>query len=265
MPTCTVLILDDEKAIRDAVRWTLEDAGYAVLEASDGDEGLHLLRASEEPLIVLLDLMMPGTSGLEVLHALEADPVVAARHAFIIFSAARAFIAPVLNLFLPDKRLLSLPKPFPLDLLITTVEQAAQQLDCARDGDDDETTMPVAEPLREADLADQTQPVFSGVEAGSDHLHQRRALLDAIVMRAHALRTLHQQFMALPRPQESSYERREKLLQFLHDEQAVLAESQRLHDQLDALLRVRRVVMVHAYSPQEAARLSARTPDARTE
>jgi CheY-like chemotaxis protein len=93
-PAQTVLIIDDEEPIRDAVHFILEEAGFAVLEASDGGAGLALLRASEVPLVVLLDLMMPGMSGLELLRAVAAEPALADRDAYIIFSAARAFSAP---------------------------------------------------------------------------------------------------------------------------------------------------------------------------
>jgi CheY-like chemotaxis protein len=135
-PAQTVLIIDDEEPIRDAVHFILEEAGFAVLEASDGGAGLALLRASEVPLVVLLDLMMPGMSGLELLRAVAAEPALADRDAYIIFSAARAFSAPTLRFYLPCKRLFDLPKPFELDDLVTMVERAARQLDGERTGDD---------------------------------------------------------------------------------------------------------------------------------
>lgn len=138
MPARTVLVIDDEDAIRDAVRMILEDAGYAVREAPNGVEGLDLLRASDEPLVVLLDLMMPRMSGVEFLRTVREEPEVAARHAYIICSAARAFTAPTpLRHFLPGKRLLDLPKPFDLDQLVAIVEQAAHQLASEQGGEGD--------------------------------------------------------------------------------------------------------------------------------
>ncbi|HEV2460505.1 MAG TPA: response regulator [Ktedonobacterales bacterium] len=136
MPAQTVLIIDDEEPVRDAVHFILEEAGFAVLEASDGGAGLALLRASEVPLVVLLDLMMPGMSGIELLRAVAAEPALADRDAYIIFSAARAFSAPTLRFYLPGKRLFDLPKPFELDDLVAMVERAARQLDGERAGDD---------------------------------------------------------------------------------------------------------------------------------
>lgn len=62
----TVLVIDDEEAIRDACGQVLAKAGFDCHTAVDGIEGLHLAHQLE-PDIVLLDLMMPGLSGYEVL------------------------------------------------------------------------------------------------------------------------------------------------------------------------------------------------------
>lgn len=128
-PKRTVLIIDDEEAVRIAVRLTLEDGGYRVLEAPNGRIGLDHLRAATEPLVVLLDLMMPSMSGLELLRALGREPALAAHHAFIIFTAASAFRAATLMFFLPGKRLFDLPKPFDIDRLVSVVEQAERYIE----------------------------------------------------------------------------------------------------------------------------------------
>jgi CheY-like chemotaxis protein len=121
--------MDDEATLRTAVRLTLEDAGHPTLEASNGRDGLEALRAADGPLVVLLDLMMPGGSGLWVLRTLRREPDLAADHVFILFSAARAFTAAVLATYLPQRRLFTLPKPFTLDELLTTVACAADELE----------------------------------------------------------------------------------------------------------------------------------------
>ncbi|HEV2405976.1 MAG TPA: response regulator [Ktedonobacterales bacterium] len=120
-----VLVIDDEEIIRGAVRLTLEDVGYEVVEAPNGRVGLDLLRASRVPMVVLLDLMMPGGSGLEFLTKVHSEPELADRHVFIIFTAARAFAATTLLSYVPGKPLYNLPKPFAIDELIATVEEAA--------------------------------------------------------------------------------------------------------------------------------------------
>jgi DNA-binding response OmpR family regulator len=67
----TVLICDDEATLRELIRVSLDD-GYRFVEASNGYEVLELAR-SVAPDIVLLDLMLPGVSGLEVLRELRRD------------------------------------------------------------------------------------------------------------------------------------------------------------------------------------------------
>jgi two-component system sensor histidine kinase/response regulator len=63
----TVLIVDDEEAIRDSCRQVLSKSGYECHTAVDGIEGLHLAH-QVDPDVVLLDLMMPGVQGLDVLE-----------------------------------------------------------------------------------------------------------------------------------------------------------------------------------------------------
>ncbi len=69
----TVLICDDEANLRELIRVSLEN-GYCFVEAGNGHEALALVR-SGAPDIVLLDLMLPGLSGLDVLRELRRDPV----------------------------------------------------------------------------------------------------------------------------------------------------------------------------------------------
>ena len=68
-----VLVVEDEKEIRDLVRYNLERAGFRVSVASDGEEGLRQLFASR-PAAVVLDLMLPGLSGLEILREVRGEP-----------------------------------------------------------------------------------------------------------------------------------------------------------------------------------------------
>jgi two-component system nitrogen regulation response regulator NtrX len=71
MPKSRVLVIDDEAAIRDSLRMTLEYEGYEFLGAATGQEGLALADR-EAPDVVLLDVKMPGMDGLEVLDRLHA-------------------------------------------------------------------------------------------------------------------------------------------------------------------------------------------------
>jgi len=68
-----VMVIEDEKEIRDLVRYNLERAGFRVNAFADGEEGLERLFASR-PDALVLDLMLPGRSGLEVLREVRGEP-----------------------------------------------------------------------------------------------------------------------------------------------------------------------------------------------
>jgi two-component system phosphate regulon response regulator PhoB len=72
----TILIVDDEAAIRDMLRVALEMADYHCLEAENAREA-HSLIVDHKPDLVLLDWMLPGTSGIELARRLKSDAVTA--------------------------------------------------------------------------------------------------------------------------------------------------------------------------------------------
>jgi len=69
--TRSILVVDDEPAIRDTLRWCLQDAGYRVDTADSGEQALHRLR-TEPSDVVITDIVMPGIDGLEVLGRARA-------------------------------------------------------------------------------------------------------------------------------------------------------------------------------------------------
>jgi two-component system nitrogen regulation response regulator NtrX len=71
MPKTRVLVIDDEAAIRESLKMTLEYEGYECIGAATGQEGIALAER-ETPDVVLLDVKMPGMDGLEVLGRLRA-------------------------------------------------------------------------------------------------------------------------------------------------------------------------------------------------
>jgi two-component system phosphate regulon response regulator PhoB len=75
--TKKILIADDEQPLRLLVRATLEDESeegrYEIVEAVDGNEALEIARR-ERPELILLDIQMPGLSGLDVCKMLKNDP-----------------------------------------------------------------------------------------------------------------------------------------------------------------------------------------------
>jgi DNA-binding response OmpR family regulator len=68
-----ILVVDDEPHIRRVLRTILENEGFEVVEATDGSEGLAQIRSDEPYDFVLLDFMMPGATGLEVLSKIRTD------------------------------------------------------------------------------------------------------------------------------------------------------------------------------------------------
>jgi signal transduction histidine kinase/CheY-like chemotaxis protein len=69
----TVVVIDDDPIELDLIEATLRPRGYSVLRAAGGDEGVELVRR-EQPALVLLDLLMPGVDGFDVVERLRADP-----------------------------------------------------------------------------------------------------------------------------------------------------------------------------------------------
>jgi CheY-like chemotaxis protein len=116
----TVLIADDEPSMRLLVHATIESDDYTVVEAVDGAEAWAMIQ-SQKPSLVLLDVQMPGRTGLEVLALVKGDPNLSATRVILLTSKAQE--ADV------EKGLIAgadfyLTKPFsPLDLL-TRVEEA---------------------------------------------------------------------------------------------------------------------------------------------
>jgi len=69
----TVLVVDDEKDMLELVRYRLEQEGFSVLTADSGENALELLR-EETVNALVLDIMMPGLDGLDVLRRIRAQP-----------------------------------------------------------------------------------------------------------------------------------------------------------------------------------------------
>lgn len=123
-----VLIVDDDSAIREVLRETLEEEGYVVDESADGVACLAALRASQEGMVVLLDQLMPKLDGTGVLRALRKEPLLASRHMFILLTARSRVSTPVGKD--PNALVVSLVrKPFDLETLLEAVAQAAKRLE----------------------------------------------------------------------------------------------------------------------------------------
>ena len=115
----TVLVCDDEPVLRMLVRATLDKGNYTVVEACDGDEALARTR-SDRPDLILLDMMMPGRSGSDVLRELRADPATATTPVIMLTARAQASDREAMNLAGADHYL---TKPFSPVGLASLVEE----------------------------------------------------------------------------------------------------------------------------------------------
>ena len=116
----TLLIADDDPDLRLLLQTTLEDPAYRILEASDGESALQLVK-QERPDVVILDRMMPKLDGLEVAQAVLADPAI--RHIPLILLTAMD--PPAVGAGEPAPEVFAyLVKPFSPLQLLDTVRQA---------------------------------------------------------------------------------------------------------------------------------------------
>ena len=121
MPKSRILVIDDEAAIRDSLRMTLEYEGYEFLGAATGHEGLAMAER-DTPDLVLLDVKMPGMDGLEVLGRLrtmnETTPIVMISGHGTTGTAVEATKKGALDF---------IDKPFETDRLLLTLRNALNQ------------------------------------------------------------------------------------------------------------------------------------------
>jgi CheY-like chemotaxis protein len=127
MTKATILVVDDDPDILSTTRVALERAGYEVLTAANGLEGLGAVRISR-PDLVLLDVMLPGENGYRVARAIredEAAGVYEHRNRIILFTARDLSNEPdreqMFSDFAQPDRVIY--KPFDLDDLMAQIEQ----------------------------------------------------------------------------------------------------------------------------------------------
>jgi CheY-like chemotaxis protein len=123
----TVLISDDTPDLRRALRLLLSMEGYLILEAADGVETVDILRQSPIPLIVLLDILMPRMSGLEILDHLDTSAELA-RHVYIVMTSDQRTVDAAHMPILAHHNIPLLEKPFNMASLLGEVARAAGRL-----------------------------------------------------------------------------------------------------------------------------------------
>lgn len=83
-----VVVADDDRMLRKAAETTLRRQGYVVATASDGEEALQLIR-SEQPDVIVLDLIMPKLQGFDVLQILKQDALTSSIPVIVLSSLAQ--------------------------------------------------------------------------------------------------------------------------------------------------------------------------------
>jgi CheY-like chemotaxis protein len=128
MRSATVLIVEDNEDIRDAIRELLQEEAYTVLEAGDGLTGLALLHLSQVALVVLLDYTMPRMDGFAMLRAVAQDTHLRARHSFILLTANDDRLPGEFEHLLAVLHVPIVGKPFELQELVDAVATARRAL-----------------------------------------------------------------------------------------------------------------------------------------
>lgn len=121
----TILVVDDEKALRDMLDYNLRRQGYSVLTAADGNAAIKLAY-EERPDLIILDIMLPGMSGLDVCRAVRKELTMP----ILMLSAREEEIDKVLGLELGADDYLT--KPFGLRELLARVGAMLRRAEMVR-------------------------------------------------------------------------------------------------------------------------------------
>ena len=127
-----VLVVDDDAATREVLRFLLEERGYSVLEATDGLAALAILHSLPYGVVVLCNHNMPRLDGPGFFSRVLSDSALASHNVFIYMSAGSRVIPPSLQHQLAELRARRLRKPFTVDAVLEVVGQAARQLASSR-------------------------------------------------------------------------------------------------------------------------------------
>ena len=118
----SILVIDDQEQVRTFLRFALERNGHTILEAKDGREGLETYRTTPTDLVIM-DIIMPDTDGLEATYVLTRDFPGAKIIAITGQQGNRNFLD-VAKLFGAHG---TLEKPFTIDQLLEAVTEAQKE------------------------------------------------------------------------------------------------------------------------------------------
>jgi DNA-binding response OmpR family regulator len=117
-----VLLVDDDVEIVESMRFALENAGFQVLVARDGNEGIAMIE-HQSPDVLILDMMMPKRSGFLVLEQLRRSPTTPLRIIMITANEGSRHKAYAEMLGVDEY----IRKPFPMEKLVETVRSLLQK------------------------------------------------------------------------------------------------------------------------------------------
>jgi len=127
MPT-HVLVVDDDSGTCETLRVLLEDAGYLVLEATDGAVALDVLHTSPDSLVVLFDYRMPHMDGAALMALAEREHVLVQQHVFVCMTASPMSLPPTLAALLTHYDVPVVAKPFDIEAMLAVIGQAEERL-----------------------------------------------------------------------------------------------------------------------------------------
>lgn len=116
----SILVVEDDTDIREAIAFLLTDEGYDVACASDGFEALSYLHEGHVPTLILLDIMMPGMDGYAFREAQNQEPALAAIPV-VLLSASGNLSQRARSLGVAA----ALEKPVRMEQLVKTIEQVS--------------------------------------------------------------------------------------------------------------------------------------------
>jgi len=180
----TVLVVDDDPAIREMMRLALEQNGYAVLEAGDTIEARRLLGSGDAD-IVLLDWMLPGQSGFEFVRSLRRG---AARNSIpvIMLTARNREQEKIAALEAGADDYIS--KPFSVKELLARVKAVLRRTAIAADGDIlrmaelelDQASQRVSAARKRLELAPMEYQLLHFFMLNPDRVYSRTQLIDQV-------------------------------------------------------------------------------------
>ena len=113
-----ILVVDDDHDLRESLREILEEEGFATLGACNGKEAIDLLRMGRQPAprVILLDIMMPVMTGLDVVERIRRE-VAIAKTPVVFMTAFRTLVK-------TDEKSRVLYKPFSIDGVLSAIRNA---------------------------------------------------------------------------------------------------------------------------------------------